>query len=84
MLNTKVIKLEEDIINLINESEVAPAIVSLILERVQKEANFATRQALKDENEYQIKQQEMLKQQMEQTQAQPEVAQIVQETEDKE
>lgn len=53
MLNTKVLKLEEDIVNLINESGIAPAIVSLILERIQHEASFAVKQAVQQERQQQ-------------------------------
>ena len=62
MINTKICQLEENIINLINESQVPPVVVTYMLERIQKEANIAATQVLKMEQEAIQKQQEQQQQ----------------------
>lgn len=51
MINTKIYKLEEDIVKLINESQIPPVVIGYLLERIQKEAGVAINQALKMEQE---------------------------------
>lgn len=51
MINTKIKDLEENIIDLINNSDVPPIVVGMILERLQRQSNIATTQALDIEKE---------------------------------
>lgn len=57
MLNNKVLKLEETMINLINESGVPPTVVDLILDRVKNEVTFAIKQVVKQEQQLELQQQ---------------------------
>ena len=84
MLNTKILQLEENIINLINESNIPPVVTQLILERIQKEASIATSQILKMEQEEMQKQQEMIASQGEQiySPATPNEPDVIQKDED--
>lgn len=54
MLNTKILKLEEDMINLINESGMPPTITDLILDRIKNEVTLAVKQVVKQEQEQQL------------------------------
>lgn len=58
MLNTKILKLEEDMINLINESGVPPTVIDLILDRVKNEASFAIKQVVKQEQQIEMEKQQ--------------------------
>lgn len=58
MLNTKILKLEEDMINLINESGMPPTITDLILDRVKNEVTLAIKQVVKQEQQAELKTQE--------------------------
>lgn len=51
MINTKIKDLEENIIDLINNSDIPPIVVGMILERLQKQSSIATAQALDIEKE---------------------------------
>lgn len=57
MLNTKILKLEEDMINLINESNVPPTIVDLIIDRVKNEVTLAVKQVVKQEQQLELQNQ---------------------------
>lgn len=56
MLNTKILKLEENLISLINESGVPPTVVDLILDRVKNEVTFAVKQVVKQEQQLEVQQ----------------------------
>lgn len=62
MLNTKILKLEENMINLINESGVPPTVVDLILDRVKSEASFAIKHVVNQEQQLEKEKQQAVEQ----------------------
>lgn len=51
MINSRIMQLESNLIQLINSSELPPAIISLILSKTESQVNDLVRQAIVEEKE---------------------------------
>lgn len=50
MINSKILKLENELINALNNSELPPAIIGLVLNKLSVQVDLLTKQAIDSEN----------------------------------
>lgn len=50
MINSKILKLENELINTLNNSELPPAIIGLVLNKLSVQVDLLTKQAIDSEN----------------------------------
>lgn len=50
MINSKILKLENELINTLNNSELPPAIIGLVLNKLSVQVDLLTKQAIDAEN----------------------------------
>lgn len=62
MINSRIIELESRLVNLVNSSELPPAIISLILSRIESQVSDLTRQTVAQEKKQ--ANQEMIKEEI--------------------